>query len=172
MDKRIVLPEKPVPTKCVAPKKKKVITSSDQWGTISRHLDVESQKKLLLDIVESREKTELHHALLNALKIKHAGYKSQDIAKSLFDEEKFVRFEDIVSSLVQSELQCFYCRKSVKLFYEYVRDPLQWSLERIDNKYGHNTDNVEIACLECNLRRKTMYHERYLYTKQVVVQKI
>jgi hypothetical protein len=26
---------------------------------------------------------------------------------------------------------------------------------------------VEIACLNCNLRRRTMYHERYVFTKQM-----
>ena len=44
----------------------------------------------------------------------------------------------------------------------------QWTLERIDNGMGHNKDNVEIACLLCNLRRRTMYHERYVFTKQMM----
>ena len=45
----------------------------------------------------------------------------------------------------------------------------QWSLERIENQYGHNKENVEIACLSCNLGRRTMYHERYLFTKQLEI---
>ena len=53
------------------------------------------------------------------------------------------------------------------MIYEEVRDPKQWTLERIDNTRGHNSDNVEIACLTCNLRRRTMYHERYILTKQM-----
>jgi len=35
-----------------------------------------------------------------------------------------------------------------------------------------NRDNVVIACLECNMRRRTMYHERYLATKQLRVNKL
>ena len=60
----------------------------------------------------------------------------------------------------------------VNVLYKNVREPLQWTLERIDNDYGHNHDNVTIACLECNLRRRTMYHERYVFTKQLVIKKI
>ncbi len=44
---------------------------------------------------------------------------------------------------------------------------LQKKIERIDNKIGHAIDNVEIACLSCNLRRRTMHHERYLLTKNI-----
>jgi hypothetical protein len=50
---------------------------------------------------------------------------------------------------------------------------MQWTLERIDNDLGHNKNNVEIACLNCNLRRRTMYHERYLFTKELnIIKKI
>lgn len=38
---------------------------------------------------------------------------------------------------------------------------------RVDNSYGHNTDNVVIACLDCNLRRRTMFQERYKKTKEM-----
>jgi hypothetical protein len=68
-------------------------------------------------------------------------------------------------------MKCYYCKESVVLLYEYVRDPKQWTLERIDNSRGHNKDNVEIACLQCNLRRRCMYHERYLFTKQMNIVK-
>jgi hypothetical protein len=69
--------------------------------------------------------------------------------------------------LQTSRLCCFYCKEPAQLVYETVRDPKQWSLERIDNSFGHNAGNVEIACLACNVRRRTIYHERYLATKQM-----
>jgi len=31
---------------------------------------------------------------------------------------------------------------------------------------------VVIACLECNMRRRTMYYERYVATKQLKVNKL
>ena len=64
-------------------------------------------------------------------------------------------------------LKCYYCKMQTSVLYEEVRDSSQWSLERIENEYGHNTENVVISCLKCNLTRKTMYHERYLFTKEI-----
>jgi hypothetical protein len=37
----------------------------------------------------------------------------------------------------------------------------------LDNPYGHNCENVVIACLSCNLRRRTTHFERYLSTKRI-----
>ena len=51
--------------------------------------------------------------------------------------------------------------------YEYVREPKQWTLERMNNSFGHNRDNVVIACLSCNIRRRTMASERYVLTKEL-----
>jgi len=57
------------------------------------------------------------------------------------------------------------------VLYKSVREPKQWSVERINNDYGHNKNNVTIACLSCNLSRRTMYHERYRFTKQLIIDK-
>ena len=67
------------------------------------------------------------------------------------------------------DFKCYYCDNFVKIFYKQVRESNQWSIERIDNNFGHNKNNVTIACLNCNLKRKTMYHERYKFTKQLQV---
>jgi hypothetical protein len=150
-----------------APPKKKVIAESDHWPLISQHLDPESQKRVL----QSQSRDDIHLHLERAIRGKLSGYKSQDIAKSIYDPTRFIEYDHVLASLTKSDLKCFYCRGQVLLFYEYVREPRQWSLERIDNSQGHNTDNVEIACLECNLRRKTMYHERFVFTKQAVIVK-
>jgi hypothetical protein len=96
----------------------------------------------------------------------------QDIQKDKYDEEKFVDFYFVVSLLLDKELKCFYCKESVYLFYNFVRENKQWTLERINNDQGHNKDNVEIACLHCNLRRRTMYYERYVFTKQLNIVKL
>ena len=100
------------------------------------------------------------------------GYRAQDTEKQLYDPTQLVSEPEIAELLIASQLQCFYCRKPIQLFYEYVRESSQWSLERIDNTMGHNRGNVVIACLSCNLRRKTMYFERYVATKQMVVRKL
>jgi len=100
------------------------------------------------------------------------GYKTQDLEKHLFEENQFITFSNIIDLFIETELQCFYCRNHVKVLYENVREPSQWSLERIDNELGHNVGNVTIACLSCNLKRRTMYHERYVFTKQLQITKI
>lgn len=38
------------------------------------------------------------------------------------------------------------------LLYKLVREPKQWTLDRIDNEYGHCVDNIVLSCLECNLK--------------------
>lgn len=98
------------------------------------------------------------------------GYKSQD--KKHFDDGKLSVLsappscDDTRKLLIDSGLLCYYCRETVKVLYDRVKDPKQWTLERIDNTLGHIDSNVVIACLSCNLGRRTIYHERYAFTKQ------
>ena len=80
-------------------------------------------------------------------------------------------FAKILEMMLENNLKCYYCNQSVLVLYEYVREPRQWTVERINNKFGHNKDNIEIACLNCNLHRRTMYHERYLFTKNLNIVK-
>ena len=49
------------------------------------------------------------------------------------------------------------------------RDPKQWTLDRIDNTMGHNTNNVLISCLACNLKRRNRTVEKFLFTKQLTI---
>jgi hypothetical protein len=103
--------------------------------------------------------------VLQQLKQKVAGYKSQDILKDIYNPILFVTRERVIELLIASDLKCHYCKNDVNVLYEIVREPLQWTLDRIDNNYGHNIGNLFIACLSCNLRRRTIYHERYVITK-------
>ena len=96
------------------------------------------------------------------------GYKAQDMDKGIYQEELFVNYPYVVSLIRDSSMCCFYCQKPTMILYEEVREPKQWTLERIDNSSGHNRGNVQIACLTCNLRRRTMFQERYLLTKQMM----
>ena len=34
------------------------------------------------------------------------------------------------------------------ILYENVREPKQWSVDRINNDLGHNIDNFVLACLD------------------------
>ena len=57
------------------------------------------------------------------------------------------------------------------LFYKECKQANQWSLDRIDNTMGHNSNNVVISCLECNLKRLNTELEKFKYTKQLHIKK-
>jgi len=147
-----------------------------QWNILQEiqkkmnELNVEAEAEEL-EIENTEEIKESVRFVLQEINKKIYGYKSQDHEKCILNPEKFVDLSFVIKKLIQCELCCFYCRNPTLLLYEYVREPRQWTLERIDNEFGHNKDNIEIACLSCNLRRRTMYHERYVFTKQLRITK-
>ena len=103
--------------------------------------------------------------LLSHIKSKIRGYYGQDKDKNPVDNDKFVKLENVLDLMETSHGLCHYCKSDVLLVYEYVRDTKQWTLERKDNSKGHNHDNVVLACLNCNIKRKCMKMERYEMTK-------
>lgn len=161
------------------PKKKRLITETNTWNTFLCHpsdFQIEPQKKSLemllsptteISLAESKKM----HFLKEQIRQKINGYKAQDIKKGIFDISTFIDLEYVLQLLRACELTCFYCKESVFIWYEISRESKQWSIERIDNKIGHNIGNVEIACLSCNLKRRCMYHERFVFTKQLNIVK-
>jgi len=153
-------------------KTKRLITN--EWEIEENDLLYENQIAFLHSLY-TRENTinknDKNHFIIQQLNNKISGYRSQDIHKNLFDVDLFIDTRTVIELLYESKLKCFYCKENVKILYEFVREPMQWSLDRLNNKWGHNKNNVVIACLSCNLRRKTMYHERYAFTKQMNIVK-
>jgi uncharacterized iron-regulated protein len=150
-------------------KSKRLITESKTWNFGEEELTYENIYNVLLEIEQKIIRENIHKRILQQLSQKMSGYKAQDIQKGLFEPDKFVDLERIVELLIKCNLECFYCKNKVHVLYEYVREPGQWTLDRIDNDYGHNKDNLEVACLQCNIRRRTMYAERYVFTKQLKI---
>jgi len=168
--------------KTIIPKQhvKLVITKSSSWNFTEIDLQPEKQLEYIQQV---SEKCHLDGSCNEPLSItnvfvkknilqKISGYRAQDVIKNKYNYDKFITYNEIIHKLRECNLKCFYCDKVVCILYENVREPMQWSLERIDNKYGHNNDNTEIACLNCNLRRRTMYHERFRMTKKMVIVKM
>jgi hypothetical protein len=110
-------------------------------------------------------------AVQQSIREKIRGYRMQDAKKNRFEAELFVDFDFVVSMLDSCATTCYYCRKGVCVVYEKRRDKRQWTIERIDNNRGHNKDNVEIACLHCNLARCTVSSANYVKTKRLSVVK-
>jgi len=149
----------------------------DQYNTV-RELACEQAQQQAGQLAEKQagqladQKTRLAWFIEDQIKKKIAGYKTQDVKKGFYQPEQIMDVSGVLSSLVHCDFQCYYCKESVMVLYRNAREPRQWTLERLDNSKGHNRDNVVIACLQCNLTRKTMYHERFMFTKQLEIVKL
>jgi hypothetical protein len=145
-------------------KLKRKITHTTKWNNLNKESNNIFEN---LNIENIEELNENQRFFIQQIHRKIYSYKSQDIEKKLYDKEQFIDISGVIQLFKKSSLKCFYCLNDVQLFYEYVREPQQWTLERINNDFGHNYGNLEIACLSCNIKRRTMYHERFVFTKQL-----
>jgi len=156
-------------------KVKRIISTTLKWNVREPDLYSEKQIAYIDDIYrKNKEKesdtnieNEIHHLICHQIQQKIHGYHSQDVHKHILDSALFVTIDDVVELLFLCKLDCFYCKEKVQVLYDIVREPKQWTLERIDNDFGHNRGNVSIACLKCNVGRRTMYQDRYAFTKQM-----
>ena len=113
--------------------------------------------------------SEYINIFINNLKNKMSGYKQQDIFKKKIDLNNFTTFENIIYLLHESQLKCCYCHKEIYILYKQVREMSQWTLDRIDNDVGHNSGNLVISCLKCNLKRRRINKNSFMITKNMIV---
>ena len=127
-----------------------------EWENNVNNLDKDKQLELLNQIInKDNEKNDTLHVLIKkGIQTKIQGYKNQDIKKKILVDDIFVDFQYILDLISKSMLECYYCNNICSLLYENVKDPNQWTLDRLDNKYGHNKGNVVISYLSCNLKEK------------------
>ena len=109
--------------------------------------------------------------ILQEIERKLSSYQKQDTEKKRYNSDLFISYEQTISLLNHIQCKCHYCQEKVILLYEKVREKKQWTLDRINNDLGHNTDNVVIACLECNLKRRRQSKDGFLFTKQLTIVK-
>ena len=148
---------------------------SNKWNhLLKEEITLDNQLKIINDLFnsslndrEKEEKDEICKIIKQQINHKIAGYKSQDVIKNLFNEDKFIKFEDILQKMIESELKCYYCKECMIVLYDLVREMKQWTVDRIDNDKGHNKDNFYLACLECNLKRRRQSDTKFLFTKQL-----
>jgi len=115
--------------------------------------------------------TTLKH-IIREIDTKRKAYIYQDKHHKIYDPRYSITTERIVELLVNAELLCHYCREICQVAYKEAMCRKQWTLDRIDNNYGHNDTNVVIACLDCNLKRGTMDFERFRQGKQFTFRKL
>jgi 5-methylcytosine-specific restriction endonuclease McrA len=126
------------------------------------------------EIIQHEDTTiiDLYPLIKQQVDLKLYSYKQQDLKKEMFLEDAFITFAETLQHLRDCNLLCAYCNEGVLVLYENVRDPHQWSLDRIDNDLGHNRGNLVIACLQCNLKRRRTKMSSFLFTKQMKLVKV
>ena len=110
--------------------------------------------------------------VIREIDTKRKAYIYQDKHHNIYDPRYTITTDRIVELLVSADLLCHYCREICQVAYKEAMCRRQWTLDRIDNNYGHNDANVVIACLDCNLKRGTMDAERFRMGKQFTFRKI
>ena len=149
----------------------KMRVETKTWGLNDEELAHQKQLNYLMcdGFIVNEDKYKYKSKLTSHIKNKLCNYKQQDIIKKKLNEENFVSFEETVNLLKTCCLKCCYCSSEVYILYERVREMKQWSLDRVDNNIGHNSGNVVISCLECNLKRRRTNKDAFIFTKNMVI---
>jgi hypothetical protein len=156
---------------CESTRAKRVITNNlSRWRFTADDMAPSAQLEMARALRDNVAGAKMAVAMQH-VRQKIYGYRVQDFAKNKYNHLLFLREKDVLEMLCDCDMQCYYCHTPVMLIYEDVRDPRQWSIERMDNAHGHNRGNTAIACLQCNLRRRTIRAERYVLTKSIAIVK-
>lgn len=97
-------------------------------------------------------------------------YSRADIAKSL-PGGGVPKCEEVCEMMIHQKYKCYYCHKQFLMLYKNTRDPLQWSIDRVDNSKSHCLDNIVVSCLQCNLQRRTRDATEFYNTRNVTITK-
>lgn len=124
------------------------------------------------DIIDNKGKYNIKSLIVTELNHKIQGYKEQDKKKNIHNKDTLINIENVLEKLVSSILTCYYCKKQILVLYKNVREPFQWTLDRIDNSLSHTNENTCVSCLKCNLQRRVMDADKFTFTKQLKISKI
>jgi len=141
-------------------------TESEKWENKELLLDNKKQTNILNQLYLN-ETFDGSISVEKSIKKKIKGYENQDKKKDILNKKKLINYNDLLEVLVISKLKCYYCKCDCLLMYDNVREKKQWTLDRLDNDQGHNRDNIVIACLDCNLKKRTMDDKKFKFAKQM-----
>lgn len=96
--------------------------------------------------------SDMTHRVLMEFRSKQRGYQEQDRKRDWNPDDVLTESEIAERMLVQKQ-RCWHCNTRIHVLYRDRYDPLQWSIDRLDNQKGHTRDNVVVSCMRCNLRR-------------------
>jgi len=151
-------------------------TQSEKWNFDEKYYLHSVQLNLLnkkdINLIENESDKYIWSLMNKEINNKISSYKQQDITKKLFDKEKFISQSNILEKMRECEMLCYYCNIEICILYEKLRENNQWTVDRIDNNFGHNNNNYYIACLNCNLKRRRQNDQKFKFTKQLTIKKV
>lgn len=142
-----------------------------KWTIDDALFNYDKQMEVLRRLIADDLDLEERKFFIKEIKAKLDGYARQDNENGIKDLSAFISLDATVELLLVNKMRCTYCRECCELIYKDVMAPRQWTLDRVDNDQGHNAGNVAIACLACNLQRRTMDAERFKFGKQLRIVK-
>jgi actin-related protein len=148
-------------------KKDKKRVEIEKLNLTEEYFIFEKQIEIMNNILNNDEDKNGSKILIKHIEKKINSYKQQDVDKKVLNNEKFINLKFIIDKLIETEIKCYYCKCEMYILYENVRDLKQWTVDRINNDLGHNVDNVVLACLDCNLKRRCRSADKFLFTKQL-----
>ena len=101
---------------------------------------------------------------------KISGYKQQDERFEIYSATHSIT-ATYVKDLMAASMNCTHCLKPMLTEYE-ARHPQQWTVDRIDNRLGHNVGNVVLCCLKCNLKRRNRDMHKFRFSQQLQIVKL
>ena len=142
-----------------------------KWTIDDAFFKYDKQMEVLRRLIADDTTLEERKFFKKEIKTKLDGYARQDVENGIHDLSALISLDATIELLLISKLRCTYCRECCELIYKDVMAPRQWTLDRVDNDQGHNSGNVSLACLACNLQRRTMDAERFKFGKQLRIVK-
>ena len=143
-----------------------------KWSIDDAFFTHDKQMEVLRRLIADDTTLEERNFFKKELMAKLDGYARQDKENGMIDGlSAIISLDATIEMLLISKMRCAYCRECCELIYKDVMAPRQWTLDRVNNDRGHSGDNVVLACLACNLQRRTMDAERFKYGKQLRIVK-
>jgi RNase P subunit RPR2 len=142
-----------------------------KWTIDDAFFAHDKQMEVLRLLIADDPALEERKFFIKEIKNKLDGYARQDNENDVKDLSTFISLNATIELLLVGKLRCTYCRECCELIYKDVMAPRQWTLDRVNNDQGHNDGNVVLACLACNLQRRTMDAERFKFGKQLRIVK-
>ena len=142
-----------------------------KWTIDDAFFNYEKQMEVLRRLIADDTTLEERKFFIKELRAKLSGYARQDAENGIANLSAIISLDATIELLLIGKLKCTYCRECCQLIYKDVMAPRQWTLDRVDNDQGHNDNNVVLACMACNLQRRTMDAERFKFGKQLRIVK-